>query len=139
MSLGTANGHRLTQITTDNFSSPGLKSRAEQMMLSLCKSNIVGALFEVPIWHLKNYRPYFTNNSFKVANCDLQFESRFEPLLTMLCFSKQLLILFTFDNPSHIAAAFRASAAQHQHAGLDLARQVAHGRSLSAMNTPDVV
>jgi hypothetical protein len=31
---GQANGHRLTQMTTDNLSSPALKSGAEQMMSS---------------------------------------------------------------------------------------------------------
>ena len=46
---------------------------------------------------------------------------------------------FIFDNARYIATAFYASATQHQHAGLDLAGQVADGRHLAAMNTPDVI
>jgi len=36
-------------------------------------------------------------------------------------------ISFVFDNPCDIAAAFGAGTTKHQHAGLDLAVQVADG------------
>ena len=108
-------------------------------MSSLRESNIFETLFKVPIWHLKNFRPFFTNNAFKVASCDLKAKQTFETMLTMLFCSTYSSFSFIFDNPCHIAAAFCASAAQHQRTGLDLAGQVADGRLFSAMNTPDVI
>jgi hypothetical protein len=48
-------------------------------------------------------------------------------------------VSFIFDNASYITAAFCASAAQHQHAGLDFAGQVSDGRRFLTMSTPDIV
>jgi len=42
---------------------------------SLRESNIFGILFKVPIWNLKNYRPFFTNNALEVQNWHLQFSN----------------------------------------------------------------
>ena len=106
---------------------------------SLRELNISSILFEMPIWHLKNFGAFFINNAFKVANCDLKAKQTFESLLTMLIYPKHPLISFVFDNTCHFAVAFGAGAAQHQHAGLDLAGKVADGRLLSALNTPDVI
>ena len=57
----------------------------------------------------------------------------------MYAYPAQSSVSFIFDNPCHIAAAFCADATQHQHAGLDLAGQIADGRSFSALNAPDIV
>jgi len=94
---------------------------------SLRKSNIFVTLFKVPIWNLKNFRPFFTNNAFKITNCDLKAKQTFEAMLTMLFCSTYSSFSFIFDNPCHFATTFCASATQHQHAGLDLAGQVADG------------
>ena len=87
---GQANGHRLTQIYpvksfdgrlpkvafnkagTDSFSSPTLKSRAEQMMWWLSESNIDGALFEV-------------------TNCDLKLDPTFKSFLAMSFFPQAVV------------------------------------------------
>ncbi|MGA9175918.1 MAG: hypothetical protein WBZ05_01625 [Desulfobacterales bacterium] len=57
----------------------------------------------------------------------LKLKQTFEAMLTMLFCSTYSPFSFIFDNPCHIAATCCAAATKHQHAGLDLAVQVADG------------
>ncbi len=100
-------------------------------MSSLRESNIVRTIFKMPIWLFKNLRPFYINNAFKGRKLRPPIWSNIWGVVTMLFCSKHTLISFIFDNSCHIATAFRARTTQHQHAGLDLAGQVADGRPCS--------